>query len=418
MTVSPRRLYDWGRKQHKRTVSLDETCVVPFTNVGNRSTIKQQDRQKIKQYSRSELHIGCLLGEGGFACVFDVKVKSPGSPKNKSKMALKQLRQDLLKDKDTFTTAARSLVREAVIMQKLSGHVNILELRGISSDACAPLCTSEGFDAFFLVTDALKETMETRLVRWNKNPAQQLSQQQERWRHKLNYALQIAKALAHCHENRIIYRDCKCANIGFSDKRTIQLFDFGLARTIPDEDYKGDGDTLSSSLDSRHGNEEVFRMSMCGTQRWVAPEVYSQGWYNLKSDVYSWSMTAVELFTQKKPHPHMSLPVHKILVLEGGRRPAVEKYPAELQRILKRAWAQNIADRCDMSEVCVALKSYIGNERTNQLLAMPVLSAVDDKSDVLDLLQRKEQTRNDSVIPARQRTLVQTARTLYMPSAA
>lgn len=414
MSVSPRRLFDWGRKQHRRNLSLEDSFAVPIVQL-------KEQHNSIQQYNRSDLQVGRLLGEGGFACVFDVKVKSSSSTKNKSKLALKQLRADLLKDEDLFGKAARSLAREATIMQRLKGHVNILELRGISSGASAPLCSRAGFDAFFLVTDALKETMEPRLIRWTKHPVQQPAQQEQRWNYKLNYALQIAQALAFCHENGIIYRDCKCANVGFSDKHTIKLFDFGLSRALPNEEDTSDDDTVSSSVDSRYGDEDVFRMTICGTQRYMAPELHNKGWYNLKSDVYSWSMTTIELLTHKKPYSFMSLPVHKILVLEGERRPAIGEYPSGLQQILQKAWAQNVANRWSMAEVCVALRAFIESEGTRQLLTIPSLTndAVDDNSKAFGLLPLKHQTGNSIFTGVQQhRPLLKTARALFVPSAA
>ena len=415
MSVSSLRLLDWGRKQHRQILSLDDSCSVPMAP-GNR--LKEQH---VQQYSRSDLQVGRLLGEGGFACVFDVKVKSSSSTKKKSKLALKQLRPDLLNDEDLFGKAARSLVQEAAIMQTLKGHVNILELRGISSDARAPLCSREGFDALFLVTDALKETMESRLIRWTKHLVQQPAQQEQRWKYKLNYALQIAQALAFCHENRIIYRDCKCSNIGFSDKHTIKLFDFGLSRALPEEECISDNDTESSSVDSRYGDEDIFRMTICGTQRYMAPEVYNKGWYNLKSDVYSWSMTTVELLTHKKPYSFMSLPVHKILVLEEGRRPAIEEYPPGFQQILQKAWAQNVANRWSMVEVCDALKAHIESEGTTQLLALsaPTNDDIDDSCRALSLPPSKHQPGTTTFAGFQQeRPPLNTARAIFVPSAA
>lgn len=46
------------------------------------------------------------------------------------------------------------------------------------------------------------------------------------------YAVQVALALAHLHENNYVYRDLKPENILMDDKGYLCVADFGLARTI------------------------------------------------------------------------------------------------------------------------------------------------------------------------------------------
>ena len=366
--VSPLRLFRSSKQQHRShrrfhsaPLSSDDASVLTCGDT------EYDAEESIPQVHRADLRVGRVLGEGGFARVFNVEMKKHnGLMRNqKNKLALKQLRYELLKDKVLFGRAAQSLVQEASIMRQLRGHQNILQLRGISGDADSPMPTKCGLDAFFLVTDALKETMADRIAKWSANKGSP-AQQQERWMYSLNYSLQIAQALAFCHEQRIIYRDCKCDNVGFIDEHTIQLFDFGLARVLPQENVSGDDETVTSSLDSRYEDDEVCRLTICGTQRWMAPEVYNRGWYSTKADVYSWSMTVVELLTRKKPYSFMSLPVHKVLVLESGARPSVGELPNGLQLILQKAWAQNIADRWNMAQVCAALEAYMGSECSQQ----------------------------------------------------
>jgi serine/threonine protein kinase len=328
------------------------------------------------------------LGEGGFAQVFAVTIKKSS---NEKKLALKRLRPELLKDKQQFQFAADALVQESRIMALLKGHDHILTLRGVSCEAEHPLFTKRGFDSFFLVTDALRETMTDRVLQWNESPSNQ-----ERWMHQLQYALQVAKALAYCHEHRIVYRDCKVDNLGFTDEHTVALFDFGLARELPEEDDFDDAQTCTSSLDETCG-EEVFHMTICGSQRHMAAEVFNRGWYNCKADTYSWAMTVVEMITGKKPYPYMSLPVHKILVLEGGGRPNVEGFPTGLQHILKQSWAHSVSERWSMAQVCAALETYIGSECSQQAAT----TATDSKTTIA-LLQDQAKTNNLEAVQQQQ----------------
>lgn len=354
------------RKQHRRISSADD-AVQEHAEAALEQQ-KQPQQAQLLRLRRNDVHMGKLLGEGGFAQVFSVTHK-------KQKLALKRLRPEKKGDK----SAAKALVQESHILSLLQGHNHIVTLRGV---ACG-LAKS-----FFLLTDALPEMLTDRVRHWSTSPSNP-----ERWMDQLQYALQIAQALSYCHEHRIVYRDCKVDNVGFSDKKTIQLFDFGMARQLPEEcDDFDDAQTCTSSLDEQYGQEEVFHMTMCGTQRHMAPEVYNRGWYNCKADVYSWAMTVVELITGKKPYPYMSLPVHKILVLEGGGRPNIHGFPTGLQHILRQSWAHSLGERWSMAQVCAALETYIGSECSQQAaVTVPVKDQVQVNRPLdVDVVQQHE----------------------------
>lgn len=415
--VSPLRIFRRMHNTHQHRRSRSEADSSVFAAAAASAQVEEDT--SVQSFHRADLQVGRLLGEGGFACVFDVKVKKSSSPRNKKhpkKLALKQLRPELLQDKNLFGRAAKALVQEASIMEQLRGHKNILHLRGISGDAdeSMPHKRKGGFDAFFLITDALRETMVDRMAHWTATKRSLSPQkQQQQWMYQLNYVLQIAQALSFCHEQRIIYRDTKCENVGFIDEHTIQLFDFGLARALPEYEDHDDCETVTSSLDSCYGDEDVYRMTICGTQRWMAPEVYNRGWYSTKADVYSWSMTAVELLTQKKPHSYMSLSVHKILVLEGGGRPSVGEFPAGLQLILQQAWAHNVEDRWSMAQVCAALEAYIGSECSQQ---SPPLSPVTQGGSTKEAAPLQDQAQTNNLADVQQQPTA--TENLFLASAA
>jgi serine/threonine protein kinase len=386
----------WRRK-HRRSSSADDVHQTSADIANAAAAQIKAEQEELLKLRRTDVQLGKLLGEGGFARVFSVTVKKTDP---KRKLALKQLRPELLSDKDIFRKAASALVQESRIMAQLKGHPHILQLRGVSCDAKKPLPTKGGFDSFFLVTDALRETMTDRLKHWQDNPAPTPKVAEERWNYKLQYALQTAKALAYCHEQGIVFRDCKVDNLGFSDEHTVQLFDFGMARELPDFD---DAQTCTMSLDEIHGQEELFKMTICGTQRHLAPEVYLRGWYNLKADTYSWAHTVVELVTGKKPHPYMSLAVHKVLVLEGGGRPNVDAFPAGLQSILNQAWAQDISERWTMGQVVAALETYIGSDCSQKnpaaAAAKPEVVVLQDQSRSSNLSAVHQQRQQEQQSP-------------------
>jgi serine/threonine-protein kinase len=98
---------------------------------------------------------------------------------------------------------------------------------------------------------------------------------------RLRIAIQVAKALEHIHEHKIIHRDIKPENIHISATGTVKLVDFGIAKT----------EELSLT---RPG----FTM---GTPFYMAPEQVTGRDVTYLSDVYAFGILLFELLTGTKP---------------------------------------------------------------------------------------------------------------------
>ena len=94
---------------------------------------------------------------------------------------------------------------------------------------------------------------------------------------------EILKGLQYLHEYKppIIHRDIKCENI-FINKNTgeVKIGDLGLSIILKDTEYA-----------------EQF----CGTIEYCSPEVYKKK-YGVKSDIYSFGMSMIEMITGEKPY--------------------------------------------------------------------------------------------------------------------
>ena len=280
-----------------------------------------------------------------------------------ARYVLKALDPKLLKDHRLFRRAVRDMDTEATLMRQLD-HSHIVSLRGVSfSDANSLLEANDGTcDSFFLILDRLHETLDDRMTRWNQEKEQQgpsfytdMTAIQNRLALKVNYAAQIASALEYLHQKRIIFRDLKPQNIGFKtvhpnhpEEDVLAVFDFGLARKLPSPDA---------------ANEEgLFRMSMVGTRRYMAPEVVLTRTYDLKADVYSFGMIFYELISQTRPYENIQRAEHKEFICRQGKRPKIYDYynlPLELETMLRHAWAQDLSKRLTMIEICATLKSFL-----------------------------------------------------------
>jgi len=88
------------------------------------------------------------------------------------------------------------------------------------------------------------------------------------------YTKQILDGLKYLHDNKIIHRDIKCANILIGDKGTIKLTDFGCSKII-----------IINKKDS--SSNEEYCTSLKGTIPWCAPEVICHKKYGKKADIWS-----------------------------------------------------------------------------------------------------------------------------------
>jgi serine/threonine protein kinase len=163
-------------------------------------------------------------------------------------------------------------------------------------------------------------------------------------------AASLAGAVEYLHSQGVIFRDLKPDNVGFDKQGNLELFDFGLARFMP-----------------QHSNayEDVFEMSGAGTPRYTAPEVFFYQPYNLKADVYSFSVMLWELVCLKKPfakYKHRKefekaflSRVDKALVIN-------RRWPLPIQDIITRSLSSDPIERPTMSEVCTALTECASSE--------------------------------------------------------
>ncbi|XP_006494294.2 mitogen-activated protein kinase kinase kinase 1-like isoform X2 [Citrus sinensis] len=96
------------------------------------------------------------------------------------------------------------------------------------------------------------------------------------------YTWQILNGLKYLHEQNVIHRDIKCANILVNANGSVKLADFGLAKAITMNDVK----------------------SCKGSPFWMAPEVVNSknGGYGLPADIWSVGCTVLEMLTRCRPY--------------------------------------------------------------------------------------------------------------------
>ena len=192
------------------------------------------------------------IGRGGMGIVFKARDRRLGRV-----VALKRL-PDSLRD---HPKAVELFLREARAAAALN-HINIVTLFDAGQE-----------DGTYYITMELLEGL----------PLQKILQSRERLSasHVSKLGGQIATGLQYAHEEGIVHRDIKTANIFFTKKKVVKIMDFGLAKMT----------------------EEVRRSTTVigGTPYYMAPEQSAGEQVDQRADLYALGVTFFELLTGTLP---------------------------------------------------------------------------------------------------------------------
>jgi serine/threonine protein kinase len=128
---------------------------------------------------------------------------------------------------------------------------------------------------------------------------QMLAQRPLRLKEALQYAVQIAMALAAAHDVGILHRDIKPGNIMITRKNVIKVVDFGLAYgfDLPKSTLEQDLSTTTLDADLMPNRLE----HVAGTVDYMSPE-QSQGLrVDARSDIFSFGIVLYEMLTRVRP---------------------------------------------------------------------------------------------------------------------
>ena len=186
-------------------------------------------------------------------------------------------------------------------------------------------------DVQFLVMELLQgETLADRLKR------QGLSIEQA-----LQYAIEIANALAAAHDQGIVHRDLKPANVMLT-RSGVKLLDFGLAQLRASE-----GPGHLSSTESSNAPLTSAGMIL-GTLPYMAPEQLRGEEADARADLFAFGAVLHEMLTGSRAFAADSPAALIAAVLERDPRPTAELQPlvpASLDRIVRRCLAKDRDER-------------------------------------------------------------------------
>jgi len=139
---------------------------------------------------------------------------------------------------------------------------------------------------------------------------------------------QLLDALDFAHENGVVHRDVKPANIIMTPKGRVKVADFGIAR-------------IESSNLTQTG-------AIMGTPAYMSPEQYAGQQVDRRSDIFSCGVVLYELLTGKKPFEGPTESVGYKICHEPHRNPSEinpEGVPGVFDTILAKALAKKAEGR-------------------------------------------------------------------------
>ncbi|XP_057443193.1 mitogen-activated protein kinase kinase kinase 1-like [Lotus japonicus] len=277
-SVSPKREEEQGVGDAERIAEIDaglsESSSFTTSNEGDSSSTDVSPNTRIKRV----ITTGCwqkgeFLGGGSFGSVYE------GISDDGFFFAVKEV--SLLDQGSQGKQSVFQLEQEIALLSRFE-HENIVQYYGTEMDE------SKLYIFLELIT---KGSLRSLYQRYTLRDSQ-----------VSGYTRQILLGLKYLHEQNVIHRDIKCANILVDANGSVKLADFGLAKATKLNDIK----------------------SCKGTAFWMAPEVVkgkNKG-YGLPADMWSLGCTVLEMLTRQIPYSNME-PMQALFRIGKGERPLI-----------------------------------------------------------------------------------------------
>src|SRR5512139_556960 len=196
-------------------------------------------------------------------------------------------------------------------------------------------------------------------------------------REAVRLAIQIATALEEAHRNGIIHRDLKPSNIMVTDKGSVKLLDFGLAKL-----YEQDA-SISTSPTADFPATQAG--AVLGTVAYMSPEQAQGQPADARSDIFSFGLVLYEMLSGKRAFSgDTPLVIGSALMKE---EPPPLKASLSLERIVSLCLAKQTSARYQtISEVKKALEqvpaekaTQPANEPQPSIAVLPFVNMSGDK---------------------------------------
>ena len=259
------------------------------------------------------------LGEGGMGVLYralDTRLDRT--------VAIKLLRPEAVGDADR----RRRFVQEARAASALN-HPNIVVVHDIDQ---VPL---DGREVDFIAMEYVEGRALDGVVAQGPLPVSEA----------IDYAIDVARALAAAHGAGIVHRDVKPANVMVSRSGHVKVLDFGLAKLTEARSSSGALPTVDAGLDSPTATEVPLTRqgALVGTPAYMSPEQAEGRPVDARSDVFSFGAMLYEMLAGRRPFQGGSYVSTLTAILRDSPAPLKSlrgDVPRDLERIVLRCLAK------------------------------------------------------------------------------
>ncbi|KAH9616809.1 hypothetical protein KSS87_019966, partial [Heliosperma pusillum] len=142
-----------------------------------------------------------------------------------------------------------------------------------------------------------------------------------------HYIAQVLEGLVYLHEQGVIHRDIKGANILTTKEGLVKLADFGVATKLTEAD--------------------VNTHSVVGTPYWMAPEVIEMSGVCAASDIWSVGCTVIELLTCVPPYYDLQPMPALFRIVQDEHPPIPDGLSADMSDFLRLCFKKDARQRPD-----------------------------------------------------------------------
>lgn len=273
-----------------------------------------------------------VIGTGGMAVVYRARCH-----RLNRLVAIKILKEEYSQDEEF----RRRFHAESQAVAMLN-HPNIVSVYDVSTNGDADYIVMELVDGI-----TLKQYIERRGGYLN-------------WKESLHFAMQIAKALEHAHNQGIVHRDIKPHNVMILKNGSAKVTDFGIARIM--------------------SSQSTLTKEALGSVHYISPEQAKGGRVDNRSDLYSLGVVMYEMLTGRPPYDGES-PVAVALKHINGGAPMPStinpNIPGGLEQIIMHAMEVDPARRYgSATEMLYDMEEFRKNPNTLFYFDEPVQARV------------------------------------------
>ncbi|HEY0379038.1 MAG TPA: protein kinase [Pyrinomonadaceae bacterium] len=159
----------------------------------------------------------------------------------------------------------------------------------------------------------------------------------------LDIILQAASAVAAAHEAGIVHRDVKPENVMLRRDGYVKVLDFGLAKLTGPKAGHGSGPEATTAMLGNTSPGVVM-----GTAHYMSPEQARGLATDARTDVWSLGVVLYEMLAGRAPFEGATTADVTVSILErepAALRPAAGEFPAELDRIVRKALGKEREER-------------------------------------------------------------------------